>query len=242
LPAPVPGPGAGTPSGGPGSVRLGTIHSDSNKFTYAFTSDDLVWTARFIVGEAGGRNNPDNQAVLWTMINLYGLIRNRQYPTFHAFLRAYSTPLQPSLRNWRAARRHAQKPEFVKTGHTYPPPAPAGVPVGQLRQFLRLQSTAWQALPEAARTLATNALTGRIPNPVGNATQFASTAVYYRDRHGRSPNDGQWLQFTREYAQKNRYRWIGQRPGLNQRNNAFFLEERFAKLPAGAVRVERPRP
>ena len=87
------------PGGGPQSVRLGTIHAtrpDGTRFTYQFTSDDLVWTARFIVGEAGGGDNADNRAVIWAMINLYGLIRHRQYPTFHGFLRAYSTPLQAS--------------------------------------------------------------------------------------------------------------------------------------------------
>ena len=201
-----------------------------------------MWTARFLVGEAGGRNNPDNQAVLWTMINLYGLIRNRQYPTFHAFLRAYSTPLQPSLRNWRAAKTACPEARVRENRTHLPTTGTARRPVGQLRQFLRLQNQPWSALPEAARTLATKALTGRLPNPIGNATQFASTAVFFHDRHGRVPKDAEWLQFTREYAKKQRYHWIGQRPGLNQRHNAFFVEDRFAKLPAGAVRVEPPRP
>ncbi|HET6297682.1 MAG TPA: penicillin-insensitive murein endopeptidase [Kribbella sp.] len=235
----------GPPPAGPQSIRLGTIHAtrpDGTRYTYQFTSDDLVWTARFIVGEAGGRDNADNRAVIWAMINLYGLIRHRQYPTFHGFLRAYSTPLQPSLRNWGAARRHMHKPEFVKTGQTYPPPAPPGIPVGQLRQFLKLQSTVWAALPQPARNLATSALTGAVPNPIGNATQFASTAVYFRDRHGRLPNDGQWLKFTQDYAKGQRWQWVGHRAGLNQRNNAFFVENRFSKLPAGAVRVQPPRP
>ncbi|MFG1625568.1 penicillin-insensitive murein endopeptidase [Kribbella sp. NPDC049227] len=241
--APSAPPVQAAPGGGAQNVRLGTIHAtrpDGTRFTYQFTSDDLVWTARFIVGEAGGRDNADNRAVIWAMINLYGLIRHRQYPTFHGFLRAYSTPLQASLKNWGAARRHMHKPEFVKTGATYPPPAPPGIPVGQLRQFLKLQSTAWPALPQPARNLATTALTGAIPNPIGNATQFASTAVYFRDRHGRLPTDAQWTKFTQDYAKGQRWQWIGQRAGLNQRNNAFFIEDRFSKLPAGAVRVQRP--
>src|SRR5437868_1556088 len=43
------------------------------RFTYTFTREDAEWTARFLLGEAGGKNNPDNQAILWAMFNRYAL-------------------------------------------------------------------------------------------------------------------------------------------------------------------------
>jgi hypothetical protein len=74
-----------------------------------------------------------------------------RYPTFHQFIRAYSAALQPVLRSWRAARRHMNDPDFARTGRDYPTtgrnPAPPGIPVGQLRRFLRLQETPWEQLP-----------------------------------------------------------------------------------------------
>ena len=86
------------------------------RFRYAFTADDVVWTARFIVGEAGGRDNPDNRAVIWAMFNRYALFTHAYYKTFHNFLRAYSTPLQSVLRSGGAAKRHSHKPGRQRYG------------------------------------------------------------------------------------------------------------------------------
>jgi hypothetical protein len=252
VPAPVPaaaratvraGVPAAVPPGVPADVagaRLGTLVSPvpgGGRFDYPFTPDDLLWTARFLCGATGGRNNLDNRAVLWTVFNIYGYARHRRYPTFHAFLRAYSTPLQEVLRSWRAARRHLADPDYAATGGSYPPPAPPGIPMGQLGRFRRLQRTPWAALPAQARALATAALTGRAANPVGNATQLADTAVSYADRYHRRPHEAQWRQFTADFARGRRYRWIGGVPGLNQRRgNGFFVEDRFAALPPARIR------
>jgi hypothetical protein len=209
------------------------------RFTYTFTPEDAEWTARFLLGEAGGKNNPDNQAVLWAMFNRYALFTNTKYHTFHAFLRNYSTPLQPVLLNWRAAQRHIQNPKFVRTGGTYDPPAPPGIPRGQLQQFISLQQTPWEKLPLAARTLAERALRGEIPNPgIGIASEFDNTAVYFRQAKGRGPTYEEWRQYTEELGRKKKWTWVGDVPHLQQMKvNAFFIDNRVKHLNADVVRI-----
>jgi peptidase M23-like protein len=209
------------------------------RFTYTFTPEDAEWTARFLLGEAGGKNNPDNQAVLWAMFNRYALFTNTKYPTFHAFLRHYSTPLQPVLHNWRAAQRHIQNPDFVRTGGTYDPPAPPGIPRGQLQRFISLQQTPWEKLPLAARTLAERALRGEIPNPgIGIASEFDNTATYFKQNRGRSPTFEEWRQYTEEFAHKKKLTWIGELQHLRQMDvNAFFIKNTVKHLNADVVRI-----
>ena len=209
------------------------------RFTYAFTPEDVLWTARFIVGEAGGRNDPDNQAVIWAMFNRYAFFTHKYYKTFHSFIRAYSTPLQPSLRSWGAAKRHMHKPEFVRTGGYYAPPH-GDIPRGQLQRFLKLQATPWNQLPQSARTLAEQAMRGQVPNPIGNASEFGSTYVYFHDRYRRFPNDEEWRRYTETYARGKGWSWIGPVPGLNQKKNTFFVQKRVASLPPGTVRMVPP--
>src|SRR5262245_52063890 len=55
------------------------------QYRYPFTADDVLWTARFLVGEAGGRDDPDNRAVIWAMFNRYALFTRQHYRTFHNF-------------------------------------------------------------------------------------------------------------------------------------------------------------
>lgn len=219
---------------------LGVLTSTAfgRRFSYQFTADDVLWTARFLVGEAGGRDDSGNRAVLWAMFNRYALFTHRVYPTFQQFLRAYSTPLQPVLKNPGAARRHMDQPTFVRTGGTYPNTT---VPRGQLRRHLQLQATSWAQLPASARSLAERALNGQIPNLIGNASEFGSTYVYFHDRYRRYPNQEEWQRFTESYAHQKHWRWIGVVPGLNQRSNAFFVDLRAVNLPRGVVRVTQPR-
>src|SRR5215217_4670541 len=46
-------------------------------FSYVFTPEDALWIARFIVGEAGGRDDADNHAVIWAMFNRYALFTHK---------------------------------------------------------------------------------------------------------------------------------------------------------------------
>jgi len=220
---------------GPRLATLKVVAKDRHGFSYMFTPDDLLWTARFLTGEAGGADNLDNAGVIWAMFNRFGLFTHSRYRTFHSFLRAYSTPLQRVLHSSGAARRHMHDPQFIVAGGNYPG---TEVPRGQLRRFLELQDQTWQKLPQAARNLATRALRGDVPNPIGNATEFASTAVYYRDRYRKTvPDEATWRAFTERYAAAKHWTWVGDVPGLNQRNNAFFIDARAVALPTDAVRV-----
>ena len=82
--------------------RLGTLvfrRGGQTVYQYQFTPDDLLWTARLISGEAGARDDLENRAVIAAMLNRFALFTHSDYPTFSSFLRAYSTPLQPVLRN-----------------------------------------------------------------------------------------------------------------------------------------------
>jgi hypothetical protein len=230
---------AGLPRG-----PLGTLTAAApspGPFRYPFTPEDTLWTARFLVGEAGGRDDPGNHAVIWAMFNRFALFTHTVYPTFQAFIRAYSTPLQPVLNAQGAAKRHMSDPDFVRTGGTYPG---TSIPKGQLGRFLRLQQTPWANLPAAARALALRALSGGQPNPgIGNASEFDDTAVYFRDRYKQVPSEAEWRRFTIDFPRsvKRNITWIGDVPGLVQyRINSFFLDNRARSLPAGAVRVLPP--
>ena len=245
-PRPVPAGGAGqgpttasVPSGPFGTLVFAA--SGRQSFRYAFTAEDVLWTARFIVGEAGGTDDPSNHAVIWAMFNRYALFTRTVYPSFEAFIRAYSTPLQPVLNSRGAAERHMNNPDFVRTGGTYPGTT---VPRGQLGRFLQLQKKPWQELPAAARALALRALSGGQPNPgIGNASEFANTAVYYKDRNKSLPDEAQWRRFSADYPRSagKKWTWIGDVPGLVQyRRNTFYLDDRVRGLPAGAVRVVPP--
>jgi len=236
-PSPRPAP-TDTPAGGP-SGTYGELRVAGRPFHYRFTPEDVLWTARFIVGEAGGRNDPDNQAVIAAMLNRYALFTHRVYPSFQRFIRAYSTTLQPVLRNPRAAARHAHRPEFVRTGGFY---SGTRIPKGQLQRHLRIQRTPWSGLPASARVLAEQALAGRMPDPgIGNASEFASTRILYRQKYGSEPTPGQWREFTSQFKRSKGWRWIGSVSRLDQyRKNAFFLDARAADLPVGAVRVWPP--
>ena len=173
------------------------------------------------------------------MFNRYALLTHPYYPSFHRFIRAYSTPLQPVLKSWGASKRHMNKPDFVRTGGFHPPPH-ADIPKGQLGKFLALQRRPWDKLPPGARALAERALRGGMPNLIGNATEFGSTRVYFHDRHGRYPNDTEWRAFTEAYARGKAWTWIGPVPGLDQKGNTFFIQRRLAALPSPAVRVLPP--
>lgn len=204
--------------------------------SYIFTPEDVLWTARFIVGEAGGKDNAENRAVIWAMLNRYAFFTHKYYKTFGSFLRAYSTPLQPVLRSWGAARRHMHKPEFIKTGGFYAPPHD-NIPRGQLRQFLNLQSSPWNQLPQSARSLALKAAKGLAANPIGNASEFGSTYVYFYDKYRRKPTDEEWRRYTEAYAHQKGWIWIGEVPNLSQRGNAFFVQRPVAHLPPNTVRI-----
>jgi hypothetical protein len=240
---PVGQPSTGDRADGTPDVALGILTVDTPGwpgFTYQFTRDDLIWTAKLIVYEAGGDDDPDNAAVLWAMFNRYALFTHRYYSTFESFIRRYSTTLQPVLRSRGAAERHYKKGDAVyrKTGGCY---EGTNIPKGQLVRHLEIQRAPWSAVKASARELATRALTGRLPNPgIGLASEFASTMVYYRQRHGRRPTKEEWIDYTNRFARSKKWTFIGEVGGIDPTKNAFFVQNRVSHLPKDAVRVEMP--
>lgn len=218
------------------------VSGQAPRLSYTFTPDDVLWLARFIVGEAGGKDNLDNRAVIWAMFNRYALFTHKvkRYDQFHKFIRAYSTPLQPVLNSAGAAKRHFNQPTFVKTGGFYKPPN-NHIPKGQLKRFLDLQKTPWHQLPASARSLAERALQGQVSNPgIGIASEFANTTVYFKQAHQRLPNAQEWRQYTEALARKQGWTWIGDVPQLNQRTqNTFFIDNRVKHLPSNTVQIRQ---
>ena len=237
--------------------RLGTLtvtSPDQYRFSYQITDDDAAWIARLLTGEAGGRNDVDNVAVIWAVLNRFALFTHagsywmrkaglKGYPTLASFVRAYSTTLQPVLNSRAAAERAIKiaaasggKDTYVKTGGTYDG---TNIPKGQLKRHLdHIQKLSWSRLPQATRAVVTAVLTGRVPSPIGLASEFANTATYYKQRHGRLPNDAEWLAFTRAHAQGKKWTWVGEIANLHQyRSNAFFVDNRAKGLPERTVRV-----
>src|SRR6187549_1493751 len=90
------------PSGPFGKLTL-TVKGKET-FSYPFTEEDVLWTARFIIGEAGGADTAGSRAVMWAMFNRYALFTHKVYPSFAAFIRRYSTTLQPVLHSSGAAK------------------------------------------------------------------------------------------------------------------------------------------
>jgi hypothetical protein len=208
---------------------FGTIEAAG--VSYRLTEDDALWAARMLVGESGGEDDPGNAAVLWCMINSYALRPVRgTYKTFTDFIRAYCTPLQPYLKSKGAIERHRKlgtKMVEVEPGKW------------QLARHVDIQKRPWAKLPAGARALVERVFRGEGKSVCGNATQFCSTAVYYRDKHGRKPTAEEHAAYTREYAASKKWVWF-EVEGGNPFDNCFFEEERFAALPRPAVKVAPP--
>src|SRR3989442_583795 len=78
------------------------------------------------------------------------------------------------------------------------------------------------------RALELAAMRGEVENPVGCATEFANTAVYFRDKHKRWPTEDEWRAFNNDFVQnKEKWDWIGDKEGLAQfKKNTIFLRTR----------------
>ncbi len=261
--SPTVGVRASTPVGerpkGPfGSLTIAA--PEDYRFEYTFTPDDAEWLARLIVGEAGGKDNRDNHAVIWASFNRFALFTHSEskwmkraglqgYATLAAHVQSYSTTLQPVLHSPKAATRAIQmaqknpnKFKYIETGGVYPGTT---IPKGQLKHHLEtIQRLAWGNLREETKVVVDQALKGQLENPVGIASEFANTYTYFmQNRGGRPKNYEEWREYTEAFAQnhKPRWTWIGEKAKLNQMDeNAFFIDNRVLGLPSDVVRVIPP--
>ncbi len=223
---------------------------------YQFTSEDAEWLARFVEGEAGGRNDADSHAVIWAMFNRFGMLRHnvKAWKNFAVFIQQYSTTLQPFLNSFGAAQRvmlqYKNSPEkIVKSNETYKKKDASGkmidtgVPKVQLVRHIKLQRKPWGDFNRETREMVIAILNGRIPNPgIGVATHFASTLVYLetalkKKNIKRKISPEEWRNYTLQYAQEQKWEWIGEKANLNQAKNAFFFQPKLRNVPADAVRI-----
>lgn len=237
--------------------KLGTLQIDTSvpELTksipsYKFTKEDALWLARFVTGEAGVKNDANGHAVIWTMFNRFGMLRHRvkSWSSFQIFLRLYSTTLQPILRSKGAAQRVWKN--YNKNRIKYPIVKGNGVYEGtniqkvQYKKHINLQKKSWGDIHPTIRSMVVNILRGKIPNPgIGIATEFASTRIYYKQKNGKFPDSEEWRNFTINYA-KNRCKrkikgctWIDHKSNLDQMKNAFFIDNRFKKVPPSAIKI-----
>ena len=129
--------------------------------------------------------------------------------------------------------------QFVRLGGVFPG---TDIPRGQLKRHLDLQKTPWERLRPVARKIALEALTGQMPDTgIGLASEFASTWILYGRRVGaQNRTEEGWLDYTRRFRSDKKWRWIGHKPNLDQKRNAFFIHPQAAALPPGSVRVMPP--
>ena len=248
---PRPGEGAALPVDTT-NVPLGTLTCNvpgRQPFTYSFTPDDLLWTARFINGEAGGRDDAENRSVIWAMFNRYAFFRNDvpSWGSFSDFVRKYSTPLQPYLKSYTSVKDWVAKcnSTFDNPGCNYQPTTSdlypgTNIRKGQLKTFLKLQQTPWSSLKESSRRLATQALSGQIDNPIGNASEFADTAVYFKRKHGTKPTRAEWEAYTRGFAASKGWLWRpGSAPYDEFGHNVLFINGKAKNFPPNATNLVR---
>jgi hypothetical protein len=183
------------------------------------------------------------------MFNRYAFFRN-DYPSwggFGDFIRKYSTPLQPHLKKYEQVKDWVAKcnSTFDNKECNYQPTTTEVYPgttlrKGQLKTFLKLQQTPWSSLKESSRRLAVEALSGQIENPIGNASEFGDTAVYFKRKYGVKPTREQWEQYTREYVAKKGWSWRpAQTPYDEFENNVLFTNGAAIKFPPNVTRIVR---
>ena len=117
--------GAGVQPAGPFG-RLVLRIDGGIRYQYPLTADDVLWLARFIKGEAGGRvPHRQPRRGVGDVQQVPALDADKRWRTFAAFLRAYSTTLQPHLVNPAAVERAIQiqprKPQEVQVGSSGAP-------------------------------------------------------------------------------------------------------------------------
>ena len=264
-PATLPQPSQDVPATGAAAAApvgpFGTLTIEAPeklRLQYQFTPDDVLWTARLVEGEAGGEDNPENVAVVWALVNRFGIFR-KDLPdkTFADFIQRYSTTLQPYLRNpdaisraMETSRRNPDKPAlqwvalggtFLKDGKEYPK--------GQYQKHLSLQRKSWNQLKKGSRLVAERVLGGHVTSPVGIASDFDGTHIFLNrnlTKAGRNPSTippeeyrRLWVDFTHRHAKKKNRIWIGEdAPGIRQmKSNAFYIHPRSKDLPAGTVGI-----
>jgi len=122
--------------------------------SHSLTTDDVLWLAKSLWGEAQGASEDSMSAVAHCMIQRWmrwpnAAQRDQLFPTFARFVRAFSEPVNPRK---------------LATGT-----------MAQRERRARIQAATWGEIPKQARWVARRFAEGRSPNPVPLAIDFAAT-------------------------------------------------------------------
>lgn len=136
----------------------------SDGTAYRLTAADVLWTARAVAYEGG-----DPAATVWTLAQRYAQLR-RAYPTFAAFVRGFSQPVNPE---WLLEGRQCH-PIFGKSRASFL------CDLDRIRKREEAQEASWAQLQERSPAAVDHVLrwaNGRLPNPVPRSTNFAAPFV-----------------------------------------------------------------
>lgn len=132
-------------------------------WNYELTESDLLWLARMAHWEGG----EDPRDTIWTMAQAYAQPqKHNAYPTFGAFLQAYSQPINPAWTRdgvfCRPGGRFYGRDECSET---------------RLARRDRARSATWGELDPDVVNVVHAFAEGRVSNPVPRAVEFANQPV-----------------------------------------------------------------
>jgi hypothetical protein len=139
-------------------MGYGTIVSATDNYSYALTSDDVLWAGRMLAGEGG-----NHAATLWTMTQRAVVADvgkpGSRYPTLTSLLRGYSQPISE---------------RWVEGGDRCPVPVPGSTWCSpeKLARREAMVTRSWSSLPEDIRAVVSAWADGKLPNPVPGAVHF----------------------------------------------------------------------
>lgn len=137
--------------------RLGRIVAGD--YVYQITPDDVLWLARAVHKEGGS-----NAATVWTYFQRQAA--NRRSSSLASLVLAHSQPVNPA---WRADG------EKCRPGGPYH--GTERCTPSQLASRAANAVRPWGEIPASVRDVVVAGVTGRLPNPVPGATDFADEEV-----------------------------------------------------------------
>lgn len=167
----------------PAASTLKTLKWTSH--SYAFTQDDLLWSARMIHGETGGKpSNADAEAMLWAIAQRKFFAKGFQDWDFKTLVQKYSQPVNTKwLREGPACAKH--KGDFKGL--------PKEDPCAEHRFALREKyaKIEWKDISETARLAVVAFAQGKTVNPIpGGVGWYAKGTWDKREKNG--ANKEEW--------------------------------------------------
>lgn len=153
-------------------IVVGELRAE--QFRVATTSDDALWCARGLVGEAGedAAESPEGDAVLSTWIRRFTMLTDARlrrgdsapWQTLTDLVRAHSQPINP---RWAAGGDLAERhPDRATESH--------------LRRRERMASLGWEEIPRGIRELVVRTLAGHARLGAPTSIDFASPTLLER--------------------------------------------------------------